>query len=220
MSAEIRVVLADDHPLFRRGLVEMLAEEPDLVLAGEASDGVEALSLIESIRPDAAVLDIDMPRMNGVEVVKEMRSRGISTAVVFLTVHEEREYFEHALSLNVRGYVLKDSAPEEIAAALRQVSQGGAYVSPRLSAHLMPRRPGSPPARDEDDATPVDRLSPAERRVLRLVAEYLTSREIAERLHISLRTVETHRANIAAKVGLRGSHALMKFALENRSRLD
>jgi DNA-binding NarL/FixJ family response regulator len=219
MAGILNVIVADDHPLIRKGLLDVLSSATGIVVAGQAADGREALTLIESLRPEVVVLDIEMPRRTGLEVVREMRRLKLPGEVVILTVHDRREYLEEALSLGVKGYVLKDAILREIVVAIYQVARGQHYISSKMSAYLLDRdRPGGP-----DAAPPVDSdlaaLSPAEYRVLRLVAEYRTSKEIAEELHVSVRTVETHRANIATKLDLKGAHALIRFALENRDRL-
>ena len=213
---EIRIIIADDHPVVRQGLRLALTADASIVVIGEAGDGQTAIAQIESLQPNVAILDINMPGLGGFDVARALQNSAHKTALIFLTIHCEEDMFTAALDLGVRGYVLKDSAIAEIVAAIKMVAGGGQYTSPSLMSHLMKTR------RATNNPPPGPRLSdltPTERRILRLIAEYLTSKEIAEHLNISYRTVETHRTNICTKLDIHGSHALMKFALERKAEL-
>ena len=183
----------------------------------EASDGKAALAAIQTHAPDVAVLDIDMPVLDGFSVVRALPAAGIRPEIVFLTMHSEHELFEAALELGIKGYVLKESAVTDIVAAIKAVAVGQPYLSPALSAHVLNRRRGeeSPDRLHPGLAT----LTPTERRVLKLIAADLSTKEIAAQLSVSPRTVETHRQNIGGKLNVHGSLALVRFALQHRSHL-
>ena len=218
MTAEIRIVVADDHPIVRQGLRQAIESERGFKVVAEASDGLQALEQIKSHRPEVAVLDIDMPGLDGFGVLRALRDEKAGVEVVFLTIHREEDFFNEAVNLGAKGYVLKDSALTDIVNCVKTVANGQHYVSPVLTSLMLSRQRRAvslsqrkPELRD---------LSPAERRVLKLIAEYMTSREIAEELFISHRTVETHRTNICNKLEIHGNHALMKFALAHKSELS
>jgi DNA-binding NarL/FixJ family response regulator len=218
MADELRIVMADDHPIFRRGLREVIEADAGLSVVGEAGDGAAALRLVEEERPEVAVLDIDMPRMDGFELVGEFRRRNLPVAVIFLSMHKDEPMFNESMRLGVRGYVLKDSAATDIVAGIRAVAAGQHFISPALSTYLVNRSERQSAFVREQSG--IGGLTPTERRVLKLIAENKTSREISAELFISHRTVENHRTNICQKLGLRGSHSLIKFALEHKSQLS
>jgi DNA-binding NarL/FixJ family response regulator len=216
-KAEIRVVIADDHPVFRQGLRQVVEAEPSLRVVAEAGDGEAALARLREARPDVALVDLDMPGMSGFEVARAVRRENLPVELVFLTMHKDEDVLEEALRLGVKGYVVKDSAVTDIVGSVRAVAAGRHFISPSVSAHLVRRRER---AADLARRKPgLEDLTPAELRVLRLIAEHKTSREIAAELYVSHRTIENHRANICQKLGLRGSHALLRFALEHKSEL-
>jgi DNA-binding NarL/FixJ family response regulator len=216
MSNEITVLIADDHPIFRKGLREVIAAEPVLKLVAEVEDGARALQAIRMRLPRVAVLDVDMPQKDGISVARAVKEEGLPVAVVLLTMHRNERFFNAALDLGVEGYVLKDSAVSEIASAIRAVSEGRRFVTPLLTDYLLNRHQAQ--ARSEAK-TGLARLTEAERRVMKLIAQYKTSQEIADELFISVRTVDRHRANIADKLDLKGTHALLQFALEHKFEL-
>lgn len=216
MPDEIRVVIADDHPIFRQGLRQIIEREPQLNVIGEAGDGQTALERIATLRPEVVILDIEMPRMDGFSVARSLLKQRLAVEIIFLTVHNDEAFFHEALAMGAKGYVLKDSAVIDIVSAIRAVMSGQHYVSPALTSYLVT---GRRPASAAKPRISLDLLTPTERHILKLLAEYKTSKEIAEWLHISPHTVQTHRKNICAKLGLEGSHALMKFALEHKSQL-
>lgn len=184
--------MADDHPIVRQGLRQMIEVDKVLTIVAEAGDGQTAL--IEQHRPEVAVLDIDMPQLDGFAVARALQRQQLAVEIVFLTMHREPDLFEAALDLGVKGYVLKDSAVTDIVAGIKAVAAGGAYLSSSLSALLVARRRR---ATELVQAQPgLHDLSPTERRILKLIAEDKTSKEIAAELFISYRTVETHRSNI------------------------
>ena len=217
MKQNATIIIADDHPVFRRGLKMVIEADAGLSVVAESSDGAEALASIENHQPDLVVLDVNMPQMNGFDVVRELQKRRSKTAIVFLTMHKDEEMFNAAMDLGVGGFILKDSAVTEIIDCLKTVLSGQPYLSPQLSAFLLNR---SRHAAELNQKIPaLEKLTPTERRILTLISDYKTSKEIADMLCIHSRTVDNHRTNISQKLDLKGSHALLKFAVENKSRL-
>jgi len=214
MKPEICIVIADDHPVFRQGLRQMIEMEPGIKVTGEARDGAAALSLIKELKPDVAVLDINMPNMKGFEVAREIQQQGIKTGIIFLTMYDDERMFNEALNVGALGYLLKDSAISDIAESVRAVAAGQHFISPSISRFLINRSSRS--AALSEKAPTLKDLTPSELRVLRLISENKTSKEIAAQLFISHRTVENHRTNICQKLGIHGSNALIKFALEHK----
>lgn len=217
MKKEIRIVIADDHPVFRKGLGMIVASDPLLKVVAEAVDGVEAVERIRELQPDVAVLDIDMPHKNGFEVVRELKSLGCNPAIVFLTMHRDESLFNGAFDLGALGYLLKDSAISDIVASIKAVANGENFISHALSTFLV-NRTRRATTLVKHKPTILD-LTPTERRVLRLIAEDRQTKEIANELGISPRTVENHRAHICQKLELHGANALLKFVLANKSQL-
>lgn len=195
----------------------MLDASANFSVVGEAKNGAEALDLIEAFKPDVAVLDVDMPQMNGFELVRELRARKIRIEIVFLTMHSEEEIFQTAMDLNVAGYVLKDDATIDIVAAVKSFAEGKSFISPSLSALLLNRRRRAEELKSDKPEPSL--LTPTERRVLQMIAEDKTSREIGDEFFVSHRTIDTHRLNISRKLNLRGNLALVKFAITHKSDL-
>ena len=217
MKDKLTILIADDHPMIRDSLRNAIESNTEWEVAGEAQDGEVAIELINKLQPAIVILDISMPVRNGFEVVSALRQKKVQTQVIFLTMHRNEDFFQRALDLDVRGYVLKDSAVIDVVSAIKAVSRGEHYTSPALTSYLIRKRSGGSSAASSEQGLGLHSLSPTERRVLELIAEYKTSRDISEELNTSPRTVETHRTNICQKLGLHGRHALMKFALENKS---
>ncbi|MBY0503411.1 MAG: response regulator transcription factor [Bryobacteraceae bacterium] len=213
----IRVVIADDHPVFRRGLRYVMQEESGLSIVAEAEDGAAALALIRIHDPAVAVLDIDMPKMDGFAVVKALQEEQRATAIVILTMHKDEELFNEAMNRSVQGYLLKDSAVQDIVGAVRAVAGGQYYISPAISGYLLNRNQRNAAVARRNPG--LELLTPTERRVLALIAGYQTNKDIAAHLFLSRRTVENHRANICQKLELHGSHALLRFAAQNKDSL-
>jgi DNA-binding NarL/FixJ family response regulator len=217
MKQNATIIIADDHPVFRRGLRMVIESEAGLQVIAEADDGAAALAAIENHQPDLIVLDVNMPQMNGFDVVRQLQAKRSKAAIVFLTMHKDEEMFNAAMDLGIVGYILKDSAVTEIIACLKTVLSGQPYISPQLSAFLLNR---SRRAMQLNQRIPaLENLTPTERRILKLIADYKTSKEIADILCIHSRTVDNHRTNISQKLDLKGSHALLKFAVENKSQI-
>jgi two-component system, NarL family, response regulator DegU len=217
MMSEITVLIADDHPIFRKGLRQVLESERGLSVISEAEDGEAALEKVLQLAPDVIVLDINMPVMDGFEVARRIRRADFPVRIVFLTMYNDEEMFTEALDLGARGYVLKSSAVADIGDCVRAVSSGQHYISPALSGFLLKRRNRALTFARNHPA--IDDLTRKESQILKLIAESKTSKEIAAELFISYRTVENHRASICQKLGLHGSNTLVKFAIEHRSEL-
>jgi len=213
----VRIILADDHPLFRKGLFDVLAEDGRFEIVGEAGDGIRALELIEQKNPRVAILDIDMPNMSGLDVAAEVTKRKLQTEVVVLTMHEDAGHLGIAMDAGAIGYVLKDTVAAEIVHCLEAVLSGKNYISPTLSQHLLKKDARAVAGMAQKLG--LSSLTAAERKILRLVSQSKSSKEIAAALFISEKTVSAHRANICSKLGLHGTNALLKFALENKEKL-
>lgn len=216
--AAIRVVIADDHPIVRSGLRREIERDPGCLVVGEAGDGVAALELIRQTRPDVAVVDLDMPELDGFGVARAISAERIDVALVFLTMHDGEDMFHGAMQLGARGYILKDTAVTELVQGIKTVAKGQPYVSAPLVQYLMQRRSRADALAHEQPG--LESLTPSERRILAMVADGKSSRQIAEALFIHHRTVENHRTNICQKLGVSGPHALLKFALAHKHELS
>lgn len=206
----IRVVLADDHPVLRQGLRSLLEREPDLSVIGEAGDGREALDQVRNLRPDVLVVDLMMPGLGGLEVVRQVRSQNRAPQVVVLSMYSNESYVQEALQAGARGYVLKKATSADLVSAIRTVAVGSRYLSPPLSEEaIQSYRERSRPTSDAYAL-----LTAREREVLHLAAEGRSSGEIARRLTVSPRTVEMHRSNLMRKLGLQNQSQLVRFAIQ------
>jgi DNA-binding NarL/FixJ family response regulator len=214
LTDPIRVLIADDHPVVRKGLRGMLEEDEGLAVVAEAGDGEAALALLRKTLPEVAVLDIDMPRMDGFGVAREMQKLKLKTGIIFLTLHSEEDLFRAALDMGGRGYLLKDSAMQEIAVGVRAVAAGQLYLSSALTSYLV-QRPGTPAVPQKNSL--IGQLTPTEARILKLIAEGNSSKEIGAEISIHYRTVENHRTNICRKLNIDGANALLRFALQNKA---
>ena len=203
----IRILLADDHALVRRGLCRMLEDEPDLTVVAEAVDGADAVQCALREDVDLAILDVVMPRLTGIQATRQIRAHRPGIRVLILSMHDNEQFFFESLRAGAAGYVLKTAAHEDLVQACRAAMRGEPFVYPGAIAALIRAYISQP--QDEVD----DPLSPRESEVVKLVAEGLTGREIAEVLMISEKTVERHRANVVEKLGLRDPVALTRYAI-------
>jgi DNA-binding NarL/FixJ family response regulator len=215
--SEIRLVIADDHPIYREGLRRVIERDTALRVLAEAGDGEEAVAQIAACRPDVAVLDLDMPKLDGFGAVRRLNEQRLAVAVIFLTMHKDEDAFNEAMNLGVKGYVVKDSAVIDIVNAIRAAAAGEDFISPQLSSYLLRRARRN--AELVERKPSLNDLTPTERRVLSLIAEHKTTKEIAAELFISPRTVDHHRAHICAKLDLHGINALLKFAIAHKAQL-
>lgn len=207
-----RILLADDHALVRRGVRLILDAEPDLEVVAEAGDGAEAVELAREHRPDLAVLDISMPRMTGLQAARELRRRVPGTRLLMLSMHDNEQYFFESLKAGASGYVLKSAADEDLVTACRAAMRGESFLYPGVTStlvrdYLQRMRRG--------ERVPSRMLTPREEEVVKLIAEGSSSKEIAALLTISLKTVERHRANVLAKLGLRDRVELTRYAIRS-----
>lgn len=210
----ITIMIADDHPIVRQGLRQVIEEDRRLRVVAEAGNGGEAVAAVEEHSPDVTLLDVDMPGMNGFDAARAIREKNLKTEIVFLTMHRDEDIFNEAIDLGAKGYVLKDSALTDIIECVKTVAASGHYASHAVTSFLIDRTRRALGVVEKQPV--INDLTPTELRVLRLIAENLTTKEIGEQLFISPRTVEKHRENICQKLGLQGSHSLLKFALSQK----
>ncbi|MBI3300825.1 MAG: response regulator transcription factor [Deltaproteobacteria bacterium] len=206
----IRVLLVDDHALVRAGLRRLLEDCNDMEVVGEACGGQEALRMVRGLAPDVAVTDLSMPDLDGIEVTKQIVSEKLSTKVLILTMHANGEYAARLLQAGAHGFVGKEALSDDVVEAIRKVAAGGCYLPPALSERLPQRY-----ARIGGDPSPLQALSDRELQVLKHLAEGHTSREIAKELHIGVKTVNTYRARLQAKLELHTAADLVRFALRS-----
>lgn len=208
---EIRLLIADDHPIFLKGLKEVIEMDADLKVIVSAKNGQEALHSFQSHNVDVVVLDIDMPRMNGLEAAEKMLHIQPSLPIIMLTMHKEKAPFLKALEIGVLGYVLKENAVSDIVHAIYKAKDGDLYLSPEISAYLL-KKTSALQRQSKNDLKTL--LTPAETHIMKMISEYKSSKEIADELFISEKTVSNHRMNIAKKLNLSGKNSLLRFALE------
>ena len=217
MKPETTVFIVDDHPLLRRGLRDVIGEDSGFRIVGEASDGAEAMRLFTRLKPQIAIIDIDMPQRNGLEILRAIRELSSAVKPIILTMYQEEDMFNAAIDLGAKAYVLKENAASDILAALAAVARGDSFVSTSM---LNAGQRRSDRVRELLLSKPqIESLTAAERRILKLVGEDYTSKEIAELLHLSVRTVDNHRQHICDKLKLHGTHSLLKFAFDNSAYL-
>jgi two-component system, NarL family, response regulator NreC len=207
----ISIVLADDHPIVRRGLRALLESESDFLIVGEASDGLETVRLVEQVKPELLILDLTMPGLSGLEALRILRERSPGTRVVVLSMHGNKAFVAEALKNGATGYVLKGCREDDLIQAVRDAAAGKRFLSPPVNAIAIDAYIEQTRAGPFD---PHDTLTAREREVLQLSAEGKTSSEIAARLHISHRTVENHRAHLMQKLGLQNQSELIRYALQ------
>ena len=209
----IRVLVADDHAIVREGLGIMLGNQPDMEVVGLATNGREAIRMVDQYQPDVAVMDISMPELNGIEAIQQMLPGHPRMKVIVLSIHETKPYVYRALKAGAKGYLIKETAGLEVVDAVREVYRGERYLSQRIADVLtdisLPRLENS------GETSPLAQLSPREREILQLVAEGKTSQEIAERLSISSKTVDTYRSRLMRKIGVEDMAGLIKFAIQH-----
>ena len=210
---KIRVMIVDDHAILRAGLTMLVNTQADMEVVSEAADGVTAVQAATETRPDVALLDLTMPRVGGMEALREMARRCHGTRVLVLTMHEDPAYLRSALAAGASGYLLKKAVDSELIAAIRAVDRGGTFVDPRLADVLVQDVLAKKGART-DPKRPVRILSDRELQVLRLVALGYTSAQIAQRIHVGVKTVETYRSRVAEKLGLRTRRDVIRFAMQ------
>lgn len=206
-----RIVLADDHVIFRRGISGLIAQKPDLKIVGEANDGLELLNLLQrGLKTDMVILDISMPKLRGIEAAYEIKSIMPGVKILILTMSKTKEYLYHSISAGAQGYLLKEDSEEELFSAIDTIRKGEIFVSKLLTKELTQDLSN---IYYGDGHLPTDPLTPREREVLKLVAEGKSNKEIADLLFISTRTVENHRANMMNKLNIKKTADLIRYAL-------
>jgi len=203
----LRILIADDHGIVRSGVRMLIDRQSDMQVVAEAEDGVAAVSQAIAERPDVAVLDVAMPRMTGIQAAREIKAHAPATSVLLLSMHDDERYVFEALRAGASGYVLKRAADADLVDAVKAVADGRAFVSPHAEGaeHWLA---------DDDDGGPKDPLTPRELDVVKLIAEAYTNKQIAEILHLSEKTVESHRGNVLAKLGMRDRVELVRYAIK------
>jgi DNA-binding NarL/FixJ family response regulator len=212
MAPKYRIVIAEDHTILREGLRALLSSNPDFEIVGEAEDGREAIRCVEKLKPNLILTDLSMPRMNGMDAIREIRRRAPETKILVLTVHKTEEYILATLQAGADGYLLKDSTHVELLAAVRHVLSGKHYISPGISDKVLD---GYLEGRKTlKTRTSWETLTQREREILKLIAEGNKNKEIADDLCISVKTVEKHRANLMEKLDLHNVQALTTYAID------
>ena len=216
---KIRILLADDHPMVRSGLIKLLEPFKEFIIIGEASDGEEAVAMTKKLEPDVVIIDLSMPKLSGVEATKIIRKNFPSAKVLVLTMYDNEEYVYQILKSGAGGYMLKNSGRDELAAAIRAVARGDRFFSPRVSEIVMEAYLRKSEARGDlpmtDDDLP---LTKREREILYYIADGFNNSQIGEKLFISARTVETHRTNIMQKLDIHDAANLVRFALSKKQK--
>jgi DNA-binding NarL/FixJ family response regulator len=210
-KGKTKLLVVDDHPLVRERVAELINQEPDLVVCGEAEDAREALAAAKSLSPDMAIVDITLKDTYGIELIKQLKELYPKLPILVLSMHEESMYGERALRAGAKGYLTKQEASKKIIDAIRRILRGEIYVSEKLSSALLQKVAG---VRSEAGGTPVDLLTDRELEVFQLLGQGLGVREVAERLFISAKTVEAHREHIKKKLKFKNSNELLRFAIQ------
>lgn len=217
MTTPIRILVTDDHAVLRAGLTALLNAEPDFIVVGEAADGSECLRVAQALQPDVILLDINMPGVNGLEALPLLRQHAPHSRVLVLTMHDDITYLRQVLRSGGAGYVLKHAADKELLSAIRTVYSGGTFLHPSHAQALLadPAAP-SPNANAGDSNNALGQLSEREQETLKLIALGYSNKEIAEKLYLSVKTVETYKARIMEKLELTTRAALVRFALQHK----
>jgi DNA-binding NarL/FixJ family response regulator len=214
MPGHFSILLADDHTMFRRGVRRIIQSIKDVEVVGEASDGFELLELLKRTSPQMVIMDISMPNLRGLEATREIKIINPAVKVLILTMHKDKEYLYHAFSAGAEGYLLKEDADSELIAAIDTLRKGGTYISPLLSSQLADLFMQKSRPLTEQLVHPTELLTTREREIVKLIAEGKSSKEVAEMLYISSRTVQHHRANIMKKLNIKKTADLVKYALQ------
>ncbi|HXG33814.1 MAG TPA: response regulator transcription factor [Bryobacteraceae bacterium] len=211
---KIRVLLADDHTLFRQGVRTLLAAEPDMEVVGEASNGVEAAAKAAELRPDVVLLDIGMPGPSSFETARQIRRQRPETKVLFLTMYDDEDYLLEGMQVGANGYVLKDSPATQLIGAIRDVYRGGSYLSPRMLGQLVDDFRSR--IRSADQQPRLATLTPREKEVLKMLAEGNSVKEVASLLNLSVKTVEAHKFNLMRKLDIHNKAQLVQYAIQKK----
>jgi len=205
-----RVLLIDDHPLLRQGLAQLINQETDLVLCGEAEDGPSAMNAARTLSPDIAVVDLTLKDRSGTELIKELAQAHPNLKMLVFSMHDESLHAERAIQSGARGYLMKHEPPEQVLEAIRRVLAGEIYLSPRMSARILNRLAKG---KDKEGASPISALSDRELQIFTMIGQGTSSREIADSLSLSIKTIETHRERIKDKLNLKNATELLRYAM-------
>jgi DNA-binding NarL/FixJ family response regulator len=208
---KIKVLLAEDHTIVRKGLTSLLAAEADIEVVGEAEDGQEAVEKVEQLGPDVVLMDNTMPVLNGLEATRQIKKRFPEIKVLVLTMHTTEEYIQQFLQAGASGYLIKKTAPKELVTAIHAVYRGDSYLSPAISNVIIEGYLHQAAATASEDS--YEKLTDRERQVLQMITEGVSNREIAERLHLSIKTVNNHRMNLMDKLNIHNTAKLVKYAI-------
>jgi len=207
-----KIFLVDDHPIVRQGLAQLLNSEPDLTVCGQGEDAYGSLRAIKTVGPDLVLLDVSLKDSDGLELLKELKAQLPNLPVLILSMHDESLYTERALRAGARGYIMKQEPPTALLSAIRKVLAGDVYVSDKMGATLLQRMVGG---KKPSDALPMDRLTDRELEIFRMIGAGQTVKDIADKLFLSVKTVEAHREHIKQKLNLKSSAELLRFAIQN-----
>lgn len=210
-NTKIRVFLVDDHPLMRQGVSQLINIQPDMEVCGEADDAPSALKEIEKVKPDAAIIDISLKGTNGIELIKNLKAIHKFLPILVLSMHDEGIYAQRILRAGALGYVMKQDASDKVVTALRRIMSGEIYVNEKVGSQMLHQ---ALTGRGKPDASPIDRLSDRELEVIQAIGEGKPTRQIARDLNVSVKTIESHRAHIKDKIGLKNASELVKFSVQ------
>ena len=210
-ESKTKIVIVDDHPIVRQGLAELINHEDDLVVCGQAEEAPEAMGVIKAIKPDMVIVDILLKETSGMELIKDIKARYPNLAVLALSMHDESLYAERALRAGAKGYIMKAEATEKVIGAIRKILSGDIYLSEPMAAKLIHKLVGG---RTKVGASAIDRLSDRELEVFRLIGQGYGTRQIAEKLHLSVKTIESYRAHIKEKLNLSDAAELLQYAIQ------
>lgn len=217
MSSTVKILLADDHPIFREGLKKIIQQEKSFMVIDCTGDGNQALEIIHKNKPDVAVLDISMPGITGLKIAKVVADENLPTLPIILTMYNDEEYLDEAMENDVKGYLLKETTTNEIIDCIKTVLQGGFYISKELTDYIIKNKKTK--SSKNEILKQLEKLTPSERQILIKISENKTSTQIAKELFVSFRTIQNHRTNISHKLNLTGNNKLLLFALEHKSLL-
>jgi NarL family two-component system response regulator LiaR len=217
MIQKYKIIIVDDHPIVREGLINIVSDDDSYTVVGSCGDGAEVIPLINKVKPDIVVLDISLPNKNGLQIIRELKEKKIDLEIIILTMYKEEEYFEEAMDLGVKGYLLKENALKELANCLNRVVNGKHYICSEFSEIIINKKNN---LESFIASTPgLQKLSKTEKKILKLISQNLTSKQIADKLFLSVRTVQNHRTNITQKLEISGYNRLLQFAIENKQYL-
>ena len=217
MEIKKKILIVDDHPLFRKGIKSVLKEDAGIEVINEAGNSTEALAMLEKEAYDIIILDLQMPGMSGIELSKVIKSRYKNISIILLTMHKDERIFNNSLDYGLDAYILKENAVEEVLKAVHVVADGNFYLSPSMSEYMVQKSMKQKKLVDENPGIKI--LSEKEKEILNMIALNKTTKEIAEALFVSYKTIENHRANICKKLNISGCNALLKFIIENKDKL-